>query len=129
MWLNQEQYLNHSLKVFSMIIEKMVELRLIFHLLEHLNFTVNPAMPVQGRVLYCIKWEFFCEINLEKVINPLPGKSCCEKSWKILEILDNPLFLRKNPLLGCWGLLSLLNWIGNLTLSLLPKLPPRKWKP
>ena len=25
-----------------------------------------------------------------------------------------------------WGLPSLLNWIGVLTLSLLPKLPPRK---
>ena len=39
------------------------------------------------------------------------------------------LFLRKNPLLRCWGWLSLLNWIGALTLSLLLKLPPRKLEP
>ena len=37
------------------------------------------------------------------------------------------LFLRKNDLLRCWGRLSLLNWIGALTLPLLLKLPPRKW--
>ena len=36
------------------------------------------------------------------------------------------LFLRKNHLLRCWGWLSLLNWIGGLTLTLLLKLPPRK---
>ena len=36
------------------------------------------------------------------------------------------LFLRKNQLWRCWGLLSLLNWIWALTLSLLLKLPPRK---
>ena len=36
------------------------------------------------------------------------------------------LFLRKNNLLRCWGCPSLLNWIGDLTLSLLLKLPPRK---
>ena len=36
------------------------------------------------------------------------------------------LFMRKNHLLRCWGWLSLLNWIGALTLSLLLKLPPRK---
>ena len=39
------------------------------------------------------------------------------------------LFLRKNHLLRCWGWLSLLNWIGTLTLSLLLKLPPRKLEP
>ena len=39
------------------------------------------------------------------------------------------LFLRKNHHLRCWGWLSLLNWIGALTLSLLLKLPPRKWEP
>ena len=39
------------------------------------------------------------------------------------------LFLRKNNLLRCWGWLSLLNWIGALTLSLLLKLPPRKLEP
>ena len=39
------------------------------------------------------------------------------------------LFLRKNHLLRCWGWLSLLNWIGALTLSLLLKLPPRKLEP
>ena len=39
------------------------------------------------------------------------------------------LFLRKNLLLRCWGWLSLLNWIGAVTLSLLLKLPPRKLEP
>ena len=39
------------------------------------------------------------------------------------------LFLRENHLLRCWGWLSLLNWIGVLTLSLLLKLPPRKLEP
>ena len=37
--------------------------------------------------------------------------------------------LRKNHLLKCWSWLSLLNWIGALTLSLLLKLPPRKLEP
>ena len=36
------------------------------------------------------------------------------------------LFLRKNHFLRCWGWHFLLNWIGALTLSLLPKLLPRK---
>ena len=36
------------------------------------------------------------------------------------------LCLRKNDLLRCLGWLSLPNWIGALTLSLLLKLPPRK---
>ena len=39
------------------------------------------------------------------------------------------LFLRKNHLLRCWGWLSLLNWIGILTFSLLLKLPPGKLEP
>ena len=39
------------------------------------------------------------------------------------------LFLKKNHLLSCWGLPSLLNWIKALTLSLLLKLPPRKLEP
>ena len=39
------------------------------------------------------------------------------------------LFLKKNHLLSCWGLSSLLNWIKALTLSLLLKLPPRKLEP
>ena len=39
------------------------------------------------------------------------------------------LFLRKNHLLRCWGWLSLLNWIGALTLSLLLNLLPRKLEP
>ena len=39
------------------------------------------------------------------------------------------LFLRKNNILRSWGWLSLLNWIGALTLSLLLKLPPRKLMP
>ena len=37
--------------------------------------------------------------------------------------------MRKNRLLRCWHWLSLLNWIGALTLSLLLKLPPRKLEP
>ena len=36
------------------------------------------------------------------------------------------LFLRKNHLLRYWGWLSLLNWIGAITLFLLLKLPPRE---
>ena len=44
--------------------------------------------------------------------------------WKWMD-----LFLRKNHLLRCWGWLSLLNWIGALTLSLVLKLPPRKLEP
>ena len=39
------------------------------------------------------------------------------------------LLLRQNYLLGCWGCLSLLNWIGALTLFPLLKLPPRKFEP
>ena len=39
------------------------------------------------------------------------------------------LFLRRNQLLRCWGWLSLLIWIGALTLSLLLKLPARKLEP
>ena len=39
------------------------------------------------------------------------------------------LFLRKKHLLRCCGCLSLLNWIGALTLSLLLKLHPRKLEP
>ena len=41
--------------------------------------------------------------------------------WKLMS-----LFLRKDHLLRCWGCLSLLNWIGILTLSLLLKLPLAK---
>ena len=36
------------------------------------------------------------------------------------------MFLRKNHILKCWNFLSLVNWIGALTLSLLLKLPPIK---
>ena len=43
--------------------------------------------------------------------------------WKLMG-----LFVRKNCLLRCWGWLSLLNWIGALTLSLLLKKPPRELK-
>ena len=39
------------------------------------------------------------------------------------------LFLRKNHLLRCWVWVSLLNWVGALTLSLLVKLPPKKLEP
>ena len=38
------------------------------------------------------------------------------------------LFLRKNHLLKCWGWLSLLNMVRAFTLSLLLKLPPRKFE-
>ena len=44
--------------------------------------------------------------------------------WKWMAI-----FWRKNNLLRRWGWLSLLNWIGALTLSLLLKLLPRKLEP
>ena len=37
--------------------------------------------------------------------------------------------LRKNNLLRCWDCLSLLNWIGALTLSHLLKMPPRELRP
>ena len=37
--------------------------------------------------------------------------------------------MRKNHLLRCWGWLSLPNWIGPLTWSLLLKLHPRKLEP
>ena len=37
------------------------------------------------------------------------------------------LFLRKNHLLRCWGWLSLLNWIGALTISLLLKCLQENW--
>ena len=39
------------------------------------------------------------------------------------------LYLMKNHLLRCWGWLSLLNWVGALTLSLLLKLLSRKLEP
>ena len=39
------------------------------------------------------------------------------------------LFLKKGHLLRCGGWLSLLNWIGSLTVSLLVKLPPIKLEP
>ena len=39
------------------------------------------------------------------------------------------LFLRKIHILRCWGRISLLNWIGAFTLSLLVKLPPGKLRP
>ena len=39
------------------------------------------------------------------------------------------LLLRNNHLWRCWGWLSLLDWIGSLTLSLLLKLPPKKMEP
>ena len=43
--------------------------------------------------------------------------------WKWMD-----LFLGENHLLRCWVWLALLNWIGALTLSLLLKLPPRKFE-
>ena len=44
--------------------------------------------------------------------------------WKWMGLL-----LRKNHLLRCSDWLSLINWIGALTLSLLQKVPPRKSEP
>ena len=49
-------------------------------------------------------------------------------SSAIIVKLDGSV-LEKNHVLRCWGWLSLLNWIGALTLSLLLKLPPRKLEP
>ena len=44
--------------------------------------------------------------------------------WKWMD-----LFLIKKLLLRCWGCFYLLDWIADLTLSLLLKLPPRKLEP
>ena len=43
-----------------------------------------------------------------------------------IDVKIDGLFFDKNHLLRCRGWLSLLNWIGDLTLSLLLKLSPRK---
>ena len=44
--------------------------------------------------------------------------------WKCMDLL-----LRNNLCLRCWDCLSLINWIGVLTLSSWLKLPPRKLEP
>ena len=43
-----------------------------------------------------------------------------------IDVKMDGLLLRKNHLLRCWSWLSRQDWIWALTLSLLPKLPPRK---
>ena len=48
--------------------------------------------------------------------------------WLTL-LLEGSVLEKKNHLLRCWDCLSLLNWIGAPTLSLLLKLPPRKLNP
>ena len=42
-----------------------------------------------------------------------------------IDVKIDGFVLEVNHLLKCWGWLSVLNWIGGLTLSLLLKLPPR----
>ena len=77
-----------------------------------LMFLPNPVLEPQ------IAWnsEFFVGL-------PLPR-------WNKFTVPPDPiamgLFLRKNDFSRCWGWLSLLNWIGDLTLSLLLNLPPGK---
>ena len=61
------------------------------------------------------KFNWFCLIGLMALVLLM---------WKWMGLL-----LRKNDLLRCWGWFSLLNWIGDLILSLLLKLPPRKLEP
>ena len=56
------------------------------------------------------KFDWFCLISLMRLVLSM---------WKWMDLL-----LSKNYLLGCWGCLSLLNWIGALTLFLLLKLKP-----
>ena len=48
------------------------------------------------------------------------GSIDVKMDWSVLE---------ENHLLRCCGGLSVLNWIGALTVSLLLKLPPRKLEP
>ena len=50
------------------------------------------------------------------------------KNTGVIDVKMDGSVLEENHLLRCWGWLSLLNWIGALTLSLLLKLPPRKLK-
>ena len=61
------------------------------------------------------KLNWFCLIDLRTLVLLM---------WKWMG-----LFLRNNHLLRCLVWLSLLNWIGALTLSLLLKLAPRKLEP
>ena len=51
-----------------------------------------------------------------------------DKSGVIDVKMDGSVF-EENYLLRCWDCLSLLNWIGVITVSLLLKLPLRKWEP
>ena len=67
------------------------------------------------------KW--LVDFNVGKTQLVLPDWS---KTLVLLMQKCMGMFLRINHLLRCWGWLSLLNWVGALTLSLLLKLPPRK---
>ena len=59
------------------------------------------------------------DFNVEKLnLLHLTGLTLVLLMWKWMD-----LFLRKNHLSRCWSLLSLPDWIGDLTLPLLLKLP------
>ena len=62
----------------------------------------------------------------ESILTALPAS---KPTLVLLMLKGVGLFLSKKHLLRCWGWLSLLNWIGVLTLSLFLKLPPRKLEP
>ena len=47
----------------------------------------------------------------------------------VIDVKMDSLFLKKHHLLRCRDYLSLLNWSGALLLSLLLKLPLRKYEP
>ena len=51
------------------------------------------------------------------------------KNTGAIDVKMDGSILEEKTSLRCWGCLSLLNWIGVLTLSLLLKLPPRKLEP
>ena len=61
--------------------------------------------------------------------------SKCDQSSDLLQQLELAsglvigLYVRKNDLLRCWGWLSVLNWIGALTLTLFLKLSPWNLEP
>ena len=82
---------------------------------------------------------FELETNLRDTVNWLRKWLVDFNAGKTQLVLSDPyyttdaidvkiagLLLRKNYLLRCWGWVSLLNWIGALTLSLLLKLLQRK---
>ena len=85
---------------------------------------------------------FELETNLRDTVNLLRKWLVDFNAGKTQLVLSDPyyttdaidvkiagLLLRKNYLLRCWGWVSLLNWIGALTLSLLLKRPPRRLEP